>query len=122
MSKFKEKLTKFWAWLRKTIINKEMLLAFLIAEIIFWSPCIILAILAETINPWFWTAFTAVVIFWSAPLTPGWALQIALAIFLKKHIDRLSKKYIRIDKLRLDKVMLEKIEKLNKDKNNKNKQ
>ena len=98
MTKIKEKLIKFWTWLRKTIINKDMLLAFIIAEIIFWSPCAILAILAVSVNPWFWTAFTAIVIFWSAPLTPGWAIQIALAIFIKKRIDIFHEKYIRVDK------------------------
>lgn len=103
MTKFKEKIKKLWAWLRKTIINKDMLWAFVIAEVIFWSPCVILAVLASTINPWFWTAFTAIVIFWSAPLTPGWALQIALAIFIKKRIDRFREKYIRIDKIKKSK-------------------
>ena len=97
-NKFKEKLKKLWAWLRKTIINKDMLLAFIIAEIIFWSPCAVSAILAVTVSPWFWTVFTAIVIFWTAPLTPGWALQIALAIFIKKRIDNIHKKYIRAEK------------------------
>lgn len=97
-NKNKEKLKHLWAWLRKNVINKDMLWAFLIAEIIFWAPCVIFVILAVTINPWFWTAFTAIVIFWTAPLTPGWALQIALALFIKKRIDRFHEKYIRVDK------------------------
>ncbi len=97
MTKFKEKIKKFWAWLRHNVINKDMLLALIIAEIIFWSPCAILAILAGTISPWFWTGFTAIIIFWSAPFTPGWALQIALALLIKKGIDRFHQKYIRVD-------------------------
>lgn len=92
-TKFKEKIKKIWAWLRKTILNEDMFVAFVLAEIIFWLPCIILGILAMTITPWFWTAFTAIIIFWTAPLTPGWALQIALAIFIKKLIDRFHKKH-----------------------------
>ena len=94
-----EKIKQLWKWLRQNVINREMLWAFLIAEIIFWSPCAVFAILATTVNPWFWTVFTAIVIFWSAPLTPGWALQIALALFVKKRIDILKTKYVRVDKL-----------------------
>lgn len=97
VTKIKEKSKKLWSWLRKTVINKDMILAFIIAEVIFWSPCAILAILASMVNPWFWTGFTAVIVFWSAPLTPGWAIQIALALFIKKQIDRFHKKYIRVD-------------------------
>ena len=91
--KFKAKIKKFWAWLRKTILNKDMFIAFILAEVIFWSPCIVLGVLATTVNPWLWTAFTAIVVFWTAPLTPGWALQIALAIFIKKIMDRFYKKH-----------------------------
>lgn len=98
MTTFKEKIKKAWAWLRKTVFNRDMLLAFVITEVIFWSPCAIFAILAATVNPWFWTAFTAVILFWSAPFTPGWAIQIAMAIFIKKRIDRFHEKYIRVDK------------------------
>lgn len=97
ITKTKEKIKTAWKWLRKKIINKDMLLAFIIAEVIFWSPCAISAILASTISPWFWGIFTAIIVFWSAPLTPGWALQIALAVFIKKRIDRFHKKYIRVD-------------------------
>ena len=97
IAKAKEKIKQAWAWLRKTIINKDMILAFIIAEIIFWSPCAILAILASMVNPWFWGAFTAIIVFWSAPFTPGWAIQIALTIFIKKRIDHFHEKYIRVD-------------------------
>lgn len=89
----KEKIKHLWAWLRKKVFNKDMLLAFIIAELIFWSPCIVLFILAITVNPWFWTGVTAIFVFWTAPLTPGWALQLAMAVFIKKMIDRFHKKH-----------------------------
>lgn len=80
----KTKLKKLWAWLRKHALNKEMFLFVLIAEAIFWSPCIVTGILAVTIDPWWWTAFGAVCAFWAGPFTPAVPLQIGLAIALKK--------------------------------------
>ena len=87
MSKLKNKIKNTWLWLRKTVINKEMLLSFIIAEFIFWSPCIITGILAVTISDWWWTAFTAIIIFWAGPFTPALPLQIALAVLIKKIIN-----------------------------------
>lgn len=92
IDRIKEKIKKFWSWLRKTILNKDMFLAFVIAELIFWLPCIIICVLAITLNSWWWTALTAIVLFWTAPFTPGWAIQIALAVFIKKLLDRARKK------------------------------
>lgn len=90
MTKIKEKLIKFWAWLRKTVINKDMLLAIILAELIFWLPCIIVVTLAVTVDPMWWAVFGAIVLFWCAPLTPGWAIQIGLALIIKKVITRLK--------------------------------
>ena len=90
MTKIKEKLIKFWAWLRKTVINKDMLLAIILAELIFWLPCIIVVTLAVTVDPMWWAVFGAIVLFWCAPFTPGWAIQIGLALIIKKVITRLK--------------------------------
>ena len=76
-----------WKWLRKTVINKDMLLAFIISELIFWMPCILTGILAISVNPWWWTVFTAIIIFWAGPFTPAIPLQIGLAMFIKKIIN-----------------------------------
>jgi hypothetical protein len=92
MTKIKEKLIKFWAWLRKTVINKDMLLAVLLAEFVFWLPCIVIAVLAITTTPWLWAIFTAIILFWCAPFTPGWAIQIGLALIIKRFITHLDKK------------------------------
>lgn len=80
----KERLKKAWKWLRKNVLNKEMLIWVIIAETIFWSPCIVTGFLAITVNKWWWTAFGAVITFWAAPLTPAMPLQLGLAVGLKK--------------------------------------
>lgn len=88
MSKANGKLKKIWLWLRKNVLNKQMILYVLIAEAIFWSPCIVTALLAVIISPWWWTAFGAICAFWSGPLTPAIPLQIGLAAFIKKLVER----------------------------------
>ena len=80
----KEKIKKTWLWLKKNVFNREMLIWIIIAEILFWSPCIVTGFLAVFINKWWWTAFGAIIVFWSGPFTPAVPLQIALAIALKK--------------------------------------
>lgn len=87
MSKWK----KTWGWLRKNVFNKEMLVYVLIAEAIFWSPCIVSGILAITVNAWWWTVFGAICAFWTAPFTPAMPLQFALAILIKKIFERKKK-------------------------------
>lgn len=79
-----DKLKRMWAWLRKNVFNAEMFVFVLIAELIFWSPCIVTAILAWLINPWYWTAFSAICLFWTGPFTPAMPLQLGLAVLLKK--------------------------------------
>ena len=88
----KQKLKKFWQWMKKEIFNKQMLLWFVIAEIIFWLPCILGAILGICVNAWFWTICTVYIGFWVAPLTPAIPLQIGLAYGLKKLADLIRKK------------------------------
>lgn len=61
-----------------------MLLWVLIAELIFWSPSIVTGILALTINPFFWTVFGGIAVFWAGPFTPAVPLQLGLALLLKK--------------------------------------
>jgi hypothetical protein len=80
----KARLKKVWTWLRKNVLNKEMIVFVLIAEIIFWSPCIVTGILALIFSPWWWTVFGAICAFWAGPFTPAVPLQIALAVALKK--------------------------------------
>ena len=83
----KNKIKNLWKWLRKTVINKDMLVSVLIAEAIFWSPCIVTGILAVSVNPWWWTAFTGIILFWCGPFTPAVPLQIGLAVLIKKLIN-----------------------------------
>lgn len=82
--KIKERLKKAWRWLRKEVLNKDMLLWVIVAEIIFWAPCIVGAILAVLFNAWFWTICTVYMAFWALPLTPAIPIQLGLAYGLKK--------------------------------------
>ena len=80
----KERLKRFWRRMRQEILVKDMILYFVIAQIIFWSPVLVTAILAVTVNPWFWTVSTSIVAFWAGPFTPALPLQMGLAILIKK--------------------------------------
>lgn len=86
----KEKLKRLWQWLRKNVLNKEMFIWVIIAELIFWSPCIVTGLLAIIIDPWWWTAFGAICAFWAGPFTPAVPLQIALALGLKKLYEKIK--------------------------------
>lgn len=88
----KERIKKAWQWLRRHVINREMLLWVIIAELIFWSPCIVSAVLAWIISPWWWTVFGAYVAFWAGPFTPAMPLQFGLAIGLKKLYEKIRKR------------------------------
>ncbi len=81
---WKDKFKRVWVWLRKNVLNKEMFLFVLIAEIVFWSPCIVTAVLAICISPLYWSICSAVIIFWAGPFTPAVPLQFGLAVLLKK--------------------------------------
>ena len=80
----RDKLKKIWSWLRKNALNKEMFLYLLFAELIFWSPLIVMIFMAIFVNSWYWSVVGGIFVFWANPITPGWAIQIALALLLKK--------------------------------------
>jgi hypothetical protein len=88
----KEKLKAAWAWLRKHIFNKECLLGAIIAELIFWSPCIITGLLAIIFSSWWWTAFWGIILFWTGPFTPALPLQLALIVAVNKFLKKWRKK------------------------------
>lgn len=86
-----KKLKRAWHWLRKNVLNKQMIVYVLIAEVMFWSPCVVTALLALMVNPWWWTVFGAICAFWAGPFTPAVPLQIGLAFLLKKIVKRNKK-------------------------------
>ena len=88
----KTALKRLWQWLRKNVFNKEMFVWVVIAELIFWSPCIVTGLLAVIIDPWWWTAFGAFCAFWAGPFTPAVPLQIGLAIALKKLYEKIKRR------------------------------
>lgn len=93
----KEKIKNFWKKVWEYIKYlwkhpKTTLPAFLIAETIFWIPVWVPAILALVINPWWWTAVTAVIAFWAGPFTPAIALQIGLIAAVERLIIKIKNK------------------------------
>lgn len=88
----KKKLKAAWVWLRAHIFNKECLLGALIAETIFWSPCIVTGLLAIIYSPWWWSAFWGIILFWTGPLTPALPLQLALIIAVNKILKKIKTK------------------------------
>ena len=86
----RRKLKEIWSWLRKNILNKQMILPAIIAEMIFWIPVWGPAILAITVSEWWWTITSATIVFWAGPLTPAIPLQIALILLIKKLFDKLG--------------------------------
>ena len=87
----RDKLSHLWRWLRKNVFCKSMIVYVIIAELIFWSPVIVTAILALVISPWWWTVVTAIILFWTGPFTPAVPLQIALALSLKLIVTRIKR-------------------------------
>lgn len=85
--KARERLAELWRWLRREVLNRRMFLWFVIAEAVFWSPCIAGVVLAAVVSPWWWTVCTVYMAFWALPLTPAIPLQIGLAFGLKKLAD-----------------------------------
>lgn len=90
--RIKNKLISLWRWLRKNVLNKDMFLSVIIAELIFWSPVIVTGLLAIIIDPWWWTACTAIILFWAGPFTPAVPLQIGLAVLIKKLSSAIKRK------------------------------
>lgn len=91
-SRVKKKLKDVWRYLRVNILTKDMILWVIIAELIFWSPVIVTAVLALVINPWYWTVTSAIMLFWAGPFTPAVPLQIGLALALKGIYNKIRRK------------------------------
>ena len=88
----KNKLKRIWLWTKKEILNKRMLGCFIIAEAIFWSPCIIGVICGVLINEWFFTICVGYIGLWLAPFTPAIPIQLALAYGIKKIYELIKKR------------------------------
>lgn len=87
-----EKLKRCWRWLKTNVFTKDMFLWIVLAEFIFWLPVIVCALLALIINPWYWTAASAIIVFWAGPFTPAMPIQFALAGGLKAMYNKCKKK------------------------------
>lgn len=91
-SRVKKKLKSVWKYLRVNILTRDMILWVIIAELIFWSPVIVTAVLALVISPWYWTVTSAIMLFWAGPFTPAVPLQIGLALALKGIYNKIRRK------------------------------
>ena len=76
-------MKRAWKWLRKNLLNKQMIIPGILGELTFWSPLIVLSILAICKDPWFWTAFAAVYAFW-VTLLPAIPIQLFFIFLYKK--------------------------------------
>jgi len=96
MNKFKAFWLKIWKGLKTFWLKvwnyltylfthpRDVLLPTLLAEIVFWIPVWVPAILALTISPWWWSVSGAVIAFWAGPFTPATALQIGLIALFER--------------------------------------
>ena len=97
MKKFWNKFKAFWKRVWDYVVYlwkhpRTTLPAFLIAEIIFWIPFWVPALLALIVNPWWWTVVGAVTAFWAGPFTPAIALQVGFIAALERLFVKLKKK------------------------------
>ena len=79
----RDKWNTFKKWFKSEIWQKENIVYFLIAELIFWSP-VIFCLIMVMFNSWWWAGVIAVIGFWAGPFTPAVPLQIGLMFALKK--------------------------------------
>ena len=87
----KDKWNSFKKWFKSEVWQKENIVYFLIAELIFWSPVIFCGIMA-IFNNWWWTGVLAITVFWAGPFTPAVPLQIGLMFAIKKLFKRWKSK------------------------------
>lgn len=92
LRRIKIKLQRALKYLRTNILTKDMILWVILAELIFWSPVIVAAILALVVDPWYCTVISAILLFWAGPFTPAIPLQIGLALALKGIYNKIRRK------------------------------
>lgn len=100
MKKIKEKIKNFWLKVTnymKYIFThpKDTLLPICLAEIIFWIPVWVPALLAIIISPWWWAVAGSVITFWCLPLTPAIGLQIGFIVFFERMWNKRKNKKIK---------------------------
>lgn len=82
---FKAFWIKVWNYIKYLCKHPRTTLpAFCIAELIFWIPFWVPALLAIIVNPWWWTVVGAVTAFWAGPFTPAIALQVGFIALIER--------------------------------------
>lgn len=93
-----------YEWIKKTfqkIFNyikyvfthpRDVLFPFILAEMIFWSPVWVSALLAIIISPWWWTVAGGAIAFWAGPFTPAIPLQIGLIALFERCWNKIRKR------------------------------
>lgn len=86
-------LKKIWKKITELFKNPiDLLIPFLFAEIVFWIPVWLPALLGVLISPWWFSAATAVILFWAGPFTPALLLQIIFIGFCTRVWKKIRKK------------------------------
>jgi hypothetical protein len=84
-------MKKFWTYLKKNWLNKDMFLPFCLGELTYWCPYVPLIIIA-CINPTFWAVVASFYTVYTL-ITPAVVVQAALIIFYKKILNKIRSKY-----------------------------
>jgi hypothetical protein len=85
----KERLKSVWDWLRKHILNKQMIVPAMIGELVFWSPLIVTGLMAIFFSPYYWTVFGVIYSVWVGIL-PAIPIQLLFIFTTKKIIDKIK--------------------------------
>jgi len=80
-------------WLKENIFVKDMFLYILIAAVIFYAPAWISIIYGFIMqNDYLFGFSAAYVLVWAGPFTPTIPAILAIAVFLKQLVKRISKR------------------------------
>ena len=69
-----------------------MILPTILGEVLFWSPLVVVALLAIIIDPFYWTVFAAVYTVW-VWISPAALVQFAFIMFFKWLLAKISPKW-----------------------------
>lgn len=84
-------MRKFWKYVKQNLLTREMILPLILGEATFWSPFVVLGLLALLVSPYYWTVFGMVYSIWVFAL-PAIPIQLSLIFLYKKLIFLIKRK------------------------------
>ncbi|MCF7925949.1 MAG: hypothetical protein K9L74_00025 [Candidatus Izimaplasma sp.] len=79
-------------WLKENIFVKDMFIYILVAAFIFYTPLWLTGVISYVLaNPIYLGFGTAYVLIWAGPFTPTIPVILAIAVFLKKIVQKIRK-------------------------------